>query len=300
MSSFWSWFVAIVSIVNILACWWLIRWTAKPRPGEAAIEDNTTGHTWDGGDLAEYNNPMPRWWLWMFYILIVFALIYLFLYPGLGNYQGYLGWTQEGQYDAEVAAADERYGPLFAKFAETDIATLSQDPEAIKVGQRMFVNYCAQCHGADAKGAVGFPNLTDDAWLHGGEPETIKDTILNGKNGMMPPMGAAVGDAQAVDDVATYVLSLSVSDSVSVNQNGKAKYEAICAACHGVDGKGNPALGAPNLADNTWLYGGSRAAITKTIMEGRQGMMPAHKEFLGEDKVHLLSAYVYSLSQQKK
>lgn len=295
MSTFWSWFVAIVSIVNVLACWWLIRWTAKPRPGEAAVGE-TTSHSWDGGELQEYNNPLPRWWLWLFYVTIVFALVYLVFFPGLGNFQGYLGWTQESQYEAELAKAEQRYSPIFAGFAERDMSELAKDPEAIKVGQRLFANYCAQCHGSDAKGAPGFPNLTDGDWLYGGDPETIKASILDGRNGMMPPMAAAVGDLAAVDALATYVLSLSVSSLVQVEQQAKAKFEAVCGACHQPDGKGNQALGAPNLANGIWLYGGSHGAIKKAIMQGRNGVMPAHRDFLGEDKAHLLAAYVYSLS----
>ena len=296
MNAFWAWFVTIVSVVNVLACWWLIRWTAKSRPGESAIGE-TTDHSWDEGTLQEYNNPLPRWWLWLFYITIVFALVYLFLFPGLGNYQGYLGWSQEQQYDAEVTKAEERYGPLFAQFAERDLTELSQDAEALKIGQRLFANYCSQCHGSDAKGAPGFPNLTDGDWLYGGEPEVIKVSILNGRNGVMPAMAAAVGDDKAIDDLVTYVLSLSVSDLVTPDQAAKTKFEMVCGACHMPTGEGNPALGAPNLTDDIWLYGGSRGAIKKAITQGRQGNMPAYKDFLGEDKVHLLAAYVYSLSQ---
>ena len=298
MSTGLSIFVTVVSILNILACWWLIRWTMKSRPGESA-EGEVTGHTWDDGHLAELNNPLPRWWLFMFYITIAFALVYLVLYPGLGNFKGVLGWTAENQYEAEIAAADERYGPIFAQYASQDLTALAQNPEALQVGQRLFGTYCAQCHGSDAKGAPGFPNLADAEWLYGGEPETIKTTILNGRNGVIPPMGQAVGDEQAVDEVVAYVMSLSGMVSAEAGAAGKAKFEQICAACHMPDGTGNPALGAPNLTNDSWLYGGSRGAIKKTIMEGRQGMMPAHEEFLGDDKIHVLAAYVYSLSQQK-
>ncbi|MFO1352401.1 MAG: cytochrome-c oxidase, cbb3-type subunit III [Gammaproteobacteria bacterium] len=296
MNAFWSGFVAIVSIANILGCWWLIRWASKRRPGEAPLGE-PTGHTWDGGTLSEYNNPMPRWWLWKFYIFIVFGLIYLILYPGLGNFKGLLGWTQEGQYQSEIQAANDRYGPLFAKYAGQDIAALAKDPEALKIGQRLFTTYCSQCHGSDAKGAPGFPNLADKDWLHGGEPAKIEETILGGRNSMMPPMAAAVGDDKAVDDVVSYVMGLSGQVSKDSGVAGKEKFEQICGACHTASGQGNPALGAPNLTDNTWLYGGSRGAIKKTIMEGRHGVMPAHKDFLGADKVHVLAAYVYSLSQ---
>jgi cytochrome c oxidase cbb3-type subunit 3 len=295
MNVFWSWFVGIVSIVSILSCWWLIRWTSQQNPGDVK-EGEVSHHTWDNGELSEYNNPLPRWWLWMFYISIIFGLVYLILYPGLGNYQGVLGWTQERQYATEIHEADERYGPIFAQFAGTELSELAKNPEALKVGQRLFATYCSQCHGSDARGAPGYPNLTDNDWLYGDEPQTIKETILNGRNGMMPALGAAIGDAQAVDDLATYVLSLSVARLVTANPAAQSKFQTVCGACHTPTGQGNPALGAPNLTDNIWLYGGSRGAIKKAIVEGRQGHMPAHKDFLGEDKVHVLAAYVYSLS----
>ena len=298
MNSGLSIFVMVVSIANILACWWLIRWTAKPRPGESA-EGETTGHTWDDGQLAEYNNPMPRWWLYMFYITIVFAIVYLLLYPGLGNFKGFLGWTQEREYQAEMAAAEKRFGPIFAQYASQDIAALAKNEEALKIGQRLFGTYCSQCHGSDAKGSPGFPNLTDDEWLYGGEPEAIKASILNGRSGMMPPMAAAIGDEKAVDDVVAYVMSLSGMVSADAGAAGQEKFQQVCGACHMPDGTGNPALGAPNLTNDSWLYGGSRGAIKQAIMEGRSGQMPAHGEFLGDAKVHLLAAYVYSLSQGK-
>ena len=300
MSLGWSLFIIIFTIGNILACWWLIRWTAKPSPGEAA-EGETTGHTWEDGQLAELNNPMPRWWLWLFYITIVFGLIYLALYPGLGYYSGLFSWSQEGQYEAEMARADERFGPIFASYAEQDLTALAKDPEAQKIGQRLFSNYCSQCHGSDAKGAPGYPNLTDDAWLYGGDPQVIKTSILQGRVGNMPALAAAVGSEQDVDNVVAYVMSLSgmvAKDAAA--EAGEQKFKTVCAACHMPDGTGNPALGAPNLTDDVWLYSGSRGAIKKAIMEGRHGQMPAFQEFLGEDKVHMLAAYVYSLSNQQQ
>jgi cytochrome c oxidase cbb3-type subunit 3 len=255
----------------------------------------TTGHTWDEG-LEELNNPMPRWWMWLFYITIVFGFIYLYLYPGLGSFAGKLGWTSRGEYQEELKVADAEYGPLFEKFQKTDLKLLAADPQAQAIGQRLFLTYCAQCHGSDARGNKGYPNLTDADWLYGGDPESIKTTLLKGRNGVMPPMAAAVGTDKDIENVAHYVISLSGSASDPIKASfGKEKFGA-CVACHGAEGKGNPALGAPNLSDKTWLYGGSVATIMETIRGGRNNVMPAFGEFLGEAKVHLLASYVWGLS----
>jgi cytochrome c oxidase cbb3-type subunit 3 len=293
MTTFFSWWVIVITLVNIFACWWLIRWTMKKRPEESATGD-VTGHVWDG--LEEYNNPLPKWWLWLFYLTLVFGLVYLVIFPGLGNFQGVGGWSSGGQYQDEVADANTKYGPIFAKFAGTDIPMLAKDPAAIKAGERLFSNYCAQCHGSDAGGTTGFPNLTDNDWLWGGKPEQIKASIMNGRNGVMPAWGVPLGE-KGVVNVANYVQSLSGRqvDTASA-EAGKAQFTAMCSACHGMDGKGNQALGAPNLTDAIWLHGSSAGAIKKTISEGKNGVMPKHSEFLGNDKSHLLAAYVYSLS----
>lgn len=293
MSTFWSWFVAVISIGMILACYWLIKWTTKRRSGEAA-EGDVTGHTWDG-NLEEYNNPLPNWWLWLFYITIVFGLVYLVLYPGLGNFQGVLNWSSTGQYEDEMQQAEQQYGPIFARYAETEIPALAQDQEAIAAGRRLFLTYCATCHGSDAGGARGFPSLKDDDWLWGGHPQAIKTSILNGRTGVMPSHQHL--DEEAIENVTAYVVSLSGGDADADKISaGKQVFSQNCAVCHGPDAKGQIAMGAPNLTDNTWLYGGSPGVIRQTILNGRQGKMPAHKDFLGEDKVHLLAAYVYSLS----
>lgn len=298
MSGFWSGWIILITLGNIFACYWLVRWTTKKRPGEAATGD-VTGHRWD--DLEEYNNPLPRWWLWLFYITIVFALVYLMLFPGLGSFKGVLGWGSHGsQYEAEMEAAKATYGPIFEKYAAMPITEVSQDEEALGMGKRMFLNYCAQCHGSDAGGARGFPNLADDDWLYGGKPEQIKQSILDGRNGVMPPHKDRVDEA-GLDALTAYVMSLSGReglDDAKVDK-GKELFTANgCLACHGADGTGNQALGGPNLTDKIWLYGSSADMIKQTIAEGRNGQMPAHADFLGEDKVHLLSAYVYSLSQK--
>ena len=292
MSTFWSWYVAVLTVANIVGCYWLIKWATKTRTGEAA-EGDVTGHTWDE-DLQEYNNPLPRWWLWLFYLTMVFGLLYIALYPGLGAYQGSIGWTQVSQYEAEMKKADETYGPLFAGFAKQDIPTLANDAQAKQIGQRLFINYCSTCHGSDAGGAPGFPNLTDNDWLYGSTPEDIKNTILNGRSGVMPAMATALGE-EGIKEVTAYVMSLSGRDTDStLASNGKTKFEAMCAACHQPSGEGNTLIGAPNLTDNIWLYGGSAGVIAKTIREGRNGIMPSHRNFLGEDKAHVIAAYIYS------
>jgi cytochrome c oxidase cbb3-type subunit 3 len=235
----------------------------------------------------------------MFYITLVFGLGYLALYPGLGTFAGVLGWSSKGQYEGEVKVADERYNPLYEQYLKEDLVVLAQNKEALKTGERLFVNYCTVCHGSDARGAAGFPNLRDHDWLWGGDPTAIKTSIMQGRSGMMPPWGPALGP-DGVKNVADYVLSLSgrEADATAVAA-GKEKFQQLCVACHGPEGKGNPMLGAPNLTDDTWLYGGSKPAVMQSIEKGRNGRMPAHAEFLGEAKAHLLAAYVYSLSAAK-
>lgn len=293
-SNFWNVWIIVLTLGNILACWWLIRWTSKHKEGEAATGD-TTGHSWDE-NLAEYNNPLPRWWLWLFYITMIFGLVYLVLYPGLGSFRGVLDWTHQNAYAKEMEAAEERYGPLFATFAAQPVERLANDPDALKIGQRLFVNYCASCHGSDAGGGPGFPDLSDNDWLWGGSPEAIKTSILEGRTGAMPAWGAVLGD-KGVEEATAYVVALSGRDAdETLVVAGKTHYATYCAACHGADGTGNNALGAPNLTDNNWLYGGSPGVIRQTIAQGRTGRMPSHREFLGEDKTHLLATYIYSLS----
>lgn len=297
MSDFWSWYIIVIVLANIVGYGLLLHFTGKVK-GSGDPEE-TTGHVYDG--IEELNTPMPRWWIFMFWISIVFALVYLFLYPGLGSYKGYLGWTSEGQWQKEVELADKKFGPIYKAYGEQSIEALLQDPRALKVGQRLFANNCAACHGSDANGSRGFPNLSDNDWLYGGSPEAIETSILHGRNGMMPPMGMALGGDESVAQVAAYVRSLS-GQKVDFPQaeEGKKKFQVMCIACHGVDAKGNTLMGAPNLTDNIWLYGGDAKTVQETIAKGRNGKMPAQKDFLGTDKVHLLAAYVYSLSAQKQ
>jgi cytochrome c oxidase cbb3-type subunit 3 len=294
-SSFWNWYIIIPTVVGIIACFLLVGWLSGRTTG-AGDQAESMGHVWDG-DLEELNNPLPRWWLNLFYITLFFAIGYLALYPGLGNFAGFLGWTSTGQYQREMDLADARYGPLFERYRNMDIAAVAADPEARQIGERLFVNYCATCHGSDARGARGFPNLRDNDWLYGGTPEVIEKSILDGRSGVMPAWEEALGGPDGVADVAEYVFSLGGRNiDQAAAQRGKEKFEQLCVACHGADGTGNQALGAPNLTDNVWLYGASGKSVMETIARGRNGVMPPHREFLGEDKVHLLAAYVYSLS----
>jgi len=296
-SGFWNWYIALITLLSIAGCA-ILLWsqsTHKARLGADGKPEATTGHVWDE-DLTELNTPMPRWWMGLFYLTIVFALAYLVLYPGLGTYAGQLGWQSGGEYKAELKKADADYGPLFARYAGQGVEAIAADPQARAIGERMFMNYCAQCHGSDARGNKGFPNLTDGDWLHGGDPATIKATIMQGRVGQMPPMGAALGSDKDVEAVAHYVRNLSglTADPIQV-AFGKPKFGA-CVACHGAEGKGNPMLGAPNLSDKVWLYGGSAETVMETIRKGRTNTMPAFGEFLGEAKVQVLTAYVWGLS----
>ncbi|HET7771187.1 MAG TPA: cytochrome-c oxidase, cbb3-type subunit III [Chloroflexota bacterium] len=292
-SGFWSIFVAVATIVSIAACALLLQALSRRK---VASDPDKTGHLWDE-DLDEYNNPLPRWWIGLFWITIVFSVGYLWLYPGLGSYQGSLKWTSTGEYQDEVQVAEAKYGPLYAKYAATDLQVLAKDAEARAVGQTLFVNYCSQCHASDARGGKGFPNLTDRDWLYGGDPQTIKASILEGRNGVMPAMGAALGGEAGVKDTAHFVRSLSgLKHDEAAAARGKASFATACSGCHGAEGRGNPAIGAPNLADNVWLYGSSEATLVETITKGRTNVMPAHREFLGEARSHILASYVYGLS----
>jgi cytochrome c oxidase cbb3-type subunit 3 len=292
-SNFWSLYVAGISLVGIVACLLLLYFSGKAKA--MTDDDNTTGHVWDG-DLREMNNPLPRWWVGLFLITIVFSLGYLALYPGLGTHAGQLTWTSTGQYDEEVAKANQALEPMYAKFAGMPPEELAKDPQAMAIGDRLFMNNCAQCHGSDARGSKGFPNLTDADWLHGGSHAKIKETLVNGRNGLMPPMAAAVGTPEDVRNLAQYVLSLSNSPHDSLKAAlGKSKF-GTCAACHGPDGKGNQALGAPNLTDDVWLHGWGENAIVAMVTNGKVNPMPAQADKLTDAQLHVLASYVWGLS----
>ncbi|MFO1467351.1 MAG: cytochrome-c oxidase, cbb3-type subunit III [Steroidobacteraceae bacterium] len=288
-----STFIAVGVIVNIVATLWLIWWTAKSGEGKSAKE---TTHVWDG-DLTEYNNPLPRWWLWLFIITIIFGFWYLWQYPGLGSFAGAGKWTSQQQWQAEDDAAAAAFKQRFAAFEGKSLADLSKDAGAMATARNLFALNCSTCHGSDARGAKGFPNLTDNDWLWGGSEAAILQTITNGRDGVMPPWGQVLGN-DGLEQVIAYVMTLSGRQApAEAAAAGKARFEAICSACHGMDGKGNQALGAPNLTDDVWLHGGSVKDLRETIANGRTNHMPAHLERLGETKVRLLAAYVLSLSQ---
>jgi len=294
VSEFWHWYIVVLSLLSILVLFPFIYMNRHKRTDE---EVKTMGHVWDD-DLEEYDNPLPAWWFNMFLITLIFGLVYLVLFPGLGKFQGLLGWSSEGRYEQEIENAREVYDPIYSQYAKLDIDTLSHDEAAMKTGERLFANYCAVCHGSDARGAKGFPNLRDAEWQWGGEPEQILTTILNGRNAVMPAWGPVLGD-DGVVNVSHYVRSLGDrSHDADLAAQGKTQYDQMCASCHLPDGAGNPLLGAPSLKDQVWLYGGSLETIQETLHLGRAGVMPAFGEFLGEDRVHLLSAYVHSLSQE--
>ncbi|WP_440877285.1 cytochrome-c oxidase, cbb3-type subunit III [Thalassotalea sp. PLHSN55] len=321
MSSFWNIWIWVLTLGTLVGCALLLKWCLKNFAG--VKEGESMGHTFDG--IEELNNPLPSWWSWFFGLTILWGFAYFVIY-GLGDWKGVTNWKSANQdvtsladskaqmiaarengiivqYDREMDAAEAKYGPIFEAFAKRSIEDLATDKDALKIGQRLFLQNCSQCHGSNASGTTGFPDLTDNAWLYGGTPEAIKESILNGRKatGMMAWEGA-LGGEQGVKEVAAYVISLSGrSVNPDLAEAGKAKF-GLCAGCHGADGKGSLAmnlpLGAPNLTDNIWLYGGSQRVIEESIRNGRAGVMPPWKDILGEEKVHLISAYVYSLSQK--
>ncbi len=295
VNNFWSIYVTAITLGGIIGCLLLLYLTARKKVVPSA--DNTTGHVWDE-DLRELNNPMPKWWMWLFIITSVFGFAYLAAYPGLGSFAGKLGWTQLGAYENEMAKARADLEPLYAKFTSMSTEDMAKDPQAMAIGERLFMNNCAQCHGSDARGGKSFPNLTDGDWLHGGTPEKIRETITAGRIGIMPPMAAAVGTPDDVRNLSHYVLSLSGSPHDSLKASlGKSKFTA-CAACHGMDGKGNQALGAPNLTDDIWLHGWGEAAITAMINNGKHNEMPAQKDKLTEAQIAVLASYVWGMSHK--
>ena len=303
MTSGWTWYIIFLVALNIGGCAWLLWWTSRRRPGDPKPED--TSHVWDG-DITEYNKPLPKWWINLFYLTIIFAIGYLFWFGGLGAVKAYSGWTSTGEHDARKAINDARLEKTFAPYAGQAIDVLAKDPQALALGRSIFGNTCATCHGSAGKGAIGYPNLTDNVWHWGGSPEQVLQSVLDGREGVMPPWGKileGMGGADATDYVIAHVRALGENGGDARGDfaaaRGKALYEGVCVACHGVDGKGNQALGAPDLTDDYWMYGDSREALREGIANGHHGIMPAHRALLGETRARLAAAYVWSLSHGK-
>ncbi|MGY1409618.1 MULTISPECIES: cytochrome-c oxidase, cbb3-type subunit III [unclassified Luteimonas] len=306
MSNAWSWYVIVLVAINIGGCAWLLWWTARRRPGDPKPEE--TSHIWDG-DITEYNKPLPKWWINGFYLTIIFGIGYLAWYPGLGNFAGASGWTSAKAHDADKARHAELLEETFGVYANQPFDTLAADPTAMELGRSIFANTCAACHGSSAQGASGYPNLTDTAWNWGGDPERVLESVLDGRQGIMPPLGTVlegIGGDLAITQAATYVRALRSEDIDATLRNdymaarGKKYYDSLCVACHGPEGKGNPDLGAPDLTQRNTLYANTLDSIRTTIVGGRHGIMPAHRDLLGETRGRLVAAYVWSLSNSDR
>ena len=293
MSNTWSWVVIIGTVATLAACFWLVAWTNRQRASDEEIAE-AESHVWDE-NVRELNNPLPMWWLWLFIITVVWGAGYLVYYPGMGNFEGIADWSQEQQYESEVEAAEAEYGPMFAEFGSMEVTELVNNERALGIGFSLYQNYCSQCHGSTAQGARGFPTLTDDVWLYGGEPAQIEQSIIAGRTGIMPPLNAVFGSDEAVDEMVRYVQTMP--DGMDTTSPAHTQYMQLCVACHGPAGEGMQALGAPSLVDDVWLYGSSPAEIRKSILQGRTGVMPAHGDLIGADRARILTAYVYSLSR---
>ncbi|MEO7009523.1 MAG: cytochrome-c oxidase, cbb3-type subunit III [Caldimonas sp.] len=299
MSDFWSWWVIALIVFNLGVSFLLFLWA--PHAKIPTLEDGTTGHVWANGAIREGMHRLPMWWIVMSFLMFGSGFVYLALYPGFGSSPGHLGWTSHGQLASDTAANRKLQQEGMQRFARLPVEKLAGDRQALKLGNVLFGDNCAACHGSRGQGnsLLGAPDLGDSDWLYGGDGQAILTTILDGRRGVMPAWGEALGE-EGVDNVAAYVLSLSwgtphnVADLVKVNA-GKKLFTA-CAACHGANGKGNPALGAPNLTDSIWLYGGTPEAVKESIRHGRNGNMPAWRTRLGDDDARVLAAYVYSLS----
>lgn len=296
MSSFWHWYIVIITVGTLIATIWFLLYSSRMKVPSTQDEDGaeTTGHVWDE-DLRELNNPLPRWWLGLFWITVVFSIVYLILYPGLGRYEGVLGWSQEKQYEQEMAQAREAFQQRFGHFDELPLVELAADDKAVEMGRNLYAHNCATCHGSDARGAQGYPNLTDDHWIWGGEASQIEHSVVQGRQAAMPAFGDALGE-EGVRNTAVYVQKLAgepVDETMAAA--GRRHYQQLCVACHGPEGKGNPVLGAPDLTQGVYTYGGDIDSLRATIRNGRNGVMPAQKPLIGETRARLAAAYIYSL-----
>lgn len=293
MTSFWSMWIIVLTTITIVGLIWILF---ANRKREQQPTEKTTGHVSDG--IEEYDNPLPAWWFYMFVLTIIWGIGYLVIYPGMGNFPGLLGWTQLGQHEKEVSVAEDKFRAMRDRYLALPIEEIATDPAVRKMGMRMFSSNCAQCHGSDAKGSYGFPNLADGDWIYGGSPADIKVSITQGRQAAMPAWASIIGD-EGVTDVTAYILSINGREADNAQANAGAQvFQTYCVACHGAEATGNPALGAPNLKNGIWLYGGSAEQISHSVRAGRNGVMPAFKDTLTEDKIHILSAYVYGLNRQ--
>jgi len=299
MTAFWHWYIVILTVGTLVATVWFLIWTSRLKVPSTREEDGseTTGHVWDE-DLRELNNPLPRWWLGLFWITVAFSIVYLILYPGLGRYEGLLGWSQEKQYEQEMLAARAAFDERFGRFSETSLTELAADSQAVEMGRNLFAHNCSTCHGSDARGAPGYPNLTDDHWIWGGAPDQIEQSVLQGRQAAMPGFGGALDDQQLAR-TATYVQQLAgriVDETMAAA--GRQHYQQLCIACHGPEGKGNPVLGAPDLTAGVYIYGGDLETVRETIRNGRRGVMPGQAELIGETRARLTAAWVLSLQDE--
>jgi cytochrome c oxidase cbb3-type subunit 3 len=302
VNGFWGWYVGITVVVSVIGCLLLMKSQDVPTD-----EGKELDHRWDE-TLVEIDNPLPKWWKGLFYATIVFAFGYFALYPGLGSYAGILGWTSVGQHGQELKQAEERFGPVLAKYEAMPIEEVARDPEAREMGKHMWLTYCTQCHGPDSGGNPGFPNLRDADWIWGGSPEKIKETITLGRQALMPAYGgqeAVIGGPKGAIEMSHYVMSLSgLPHDAALAAKAAPKFVQVCAACHGAEGKGNQLIGSANLTDRYWLYAKGadnqavQESIVETLVKGRGGKMPAQLEHLGPAKVHLLTGYVYGLRSE--
>jgi cytochrome c oxidase cbb3-type subunit 3 len=294
MTTSWSAYIIVLTGICLALVIWVL-FGNRTRPGDQGA-GHTTGHSYDG--IEEFDNPLPAWWFYMFVITLVFSAGYLIAYPGLGSFKGVLGWTELQQWEHEVEQAEAKYGPVFAQYRDMSLEEIAGDTKAMKMGQRIYANNCSQCHGSDARGNRGFPNLTDDDWIWGGTPDAIHATIIKGRQAAMPPWVAVLGE-DGVHNTALYALTLSGAVEASEQSAaGETHFKTICAGCHGAEGKGNPMLGAPNLTDDIWLYGSELETVKHGLRFGRNGKMPAFEGVLSDDKIHLVAGYVYSLSNK--
>ncbi|MBT4162659.1 MAG: cytochrome-c oxidase, cbb3-type subunit III [Gammaproteobacteria bacterium] len=291
MSTAFSIFVIAGTILSMVGFFLLLHLNRK-----ITGSGETTGHDWDG--IQEFDNPLPVWWYWWFVLTLVFGAVYLVYYPGLGNFMGLGNWTQFSQLEESQKIADEKYGPIYAQYRDKSLDELGADPNALNMGRRIFASNCTVCHGARGEGSYGFPNLTDNEWTWGREDADIETTILHGRSASMAPWEQVIGE-EGVSQVTEYVLKIAGREvDEAMAGKGKNQFDMFCVACHGPEGKGQKLFGAPDLTNEIWLYGNSRARIADVIGKGRNGIMPAFGERLGEDKVHILAGYIKSLSSE--